>query len=57
MVKDISGGCGSMYEIHVESRQDFEGKRIVMQHKLVTDALRSEVGKMHGLRVFTTVPE
>ncbi|TSL68244.1 Beta,beta-carotene 15,15'-dioxygenase [Bagarius yarrelli] len=33
-VVDISGGCGAMYEIHIES-DDFRGKRIVQQHQLV----------------------
>ena len=54
-VQDISGGCGSMYEVHIES-SDFVGKRTVQQHKLVTDALKDEVSKMHGLRIFTSVP-
>ena len=54
-VQDISGGCGEMYEIHVEST-DFVGKRTVQQHKLITNALKDEVTKMHGLRIFTSVP-
>ncbi|KAK2854027.1 hypothetical protein Q5P01_006688 [Channa striata] len=33
-VVDISGGCGAMYEIHIES-SEFEGKRTVQQHQLV----------------------
>jgi len=54
-VKDISGGCGAMYEIFVES-EDFRGKRQVQQHQLVNKALGDEVKSMHGLRIFTTVP-
>jgi len=30
----ISGGCGAMYEIHIES-DEFKGKRTVQQHQLV----------------------
>lgn len=30
----VSGGCGAMYEIHIES-DDFKGKRTVQQHQLV----------------------
>ena len=54
-VEDISGGCGDMYQIHVEST-DFNGKRTIQQHKLVTNALKEEVPKMHGLRIFTSIP-
>uniref|UniRef100_A0A8C1UN03 BolA-like protein 3 n=1 Tax=Cyprinus carpio TaxID=7962 RepID=A0A8C1UN03_CYPCA len=54
-VVDISGGCGAMYEIHVES-DEFRGKRIVQQHQLVNQALKDEIKAMHGLRIFTDVP-
>ncbi|XP_067052771.1 bolA-like protein 3 isoform X2 [Acropora muricata] len=33
-VRDISGGCGAMYEIFVES-EDFRGKKQVHQHRLI----------------------
>ena len=29
-----SGGCGAMYEIHIES-SEFKGKRTIQQHQLV----------------------
>ncbi|KAL5021371.1 hypothetical protein ScPMuIL_000526 [Solemya velum] len=35
-VHDISGGCGAMYEVTLEST-DFQGLRTVLQHKMVTD--------------------
>uniref|UniRef100_A0A8C1LTB9 BolA-like protein 3 n=1 Tax=Cyprinus carpio TaxID=7962 RepID=A0A8C1LTB9_CYPCA len=54
-VVDISGGCGAMYEIHIES-DEFRGKRIVQQHQLVNQALKDEIKAMHGLRIFTDVP-
>ncbi|XP_073480065.1 bolA-like protein 3 [Aquarana catesbeiana] len=54
-VVDISGGCGSMYEIHVES-EDFREKRIVQQHHMINEALQEEIKSMHGLRIFTSVP-
>ena len=53
-VNDISGGCGEMYEVYVTS-VDFQGKRTLQQHKQVTEALKNEVPKMHGLRIFTSV--
>uniref|UniRef100_UPI0037E79D69 bolA-like protein 3 n=1 Tax=Semicossyphus pulcher TaxID=241346 RepID=UPI0037E79D69 len=55
-VVDISGGCGAMYEIHIES-SEFEGKRTIQQHQLVNKALKDEIQGMHGLRIFTDVPK
>ncbi|RVE74528.1 hypothetical protein OJAV_G00022890 [Oryzias javanicus] len=54
-VRDISGGCGAMYEIHIES-SEFKGKKTVQQHQLVNQALKDEIQGMHGLRIFTEVP-
>ncbi|XP_075711445.1 bolA-like protein 3 [Rhinoderma darwinii] len=55
-VVDISGGCGAMYEIHVES-EEFKEKRTVQQHQMVNEALQEEIKSMHGLRIFTSVPK
>uniref|UniRef100_A0A3B4VRB5 BolA-like protein 3 n=1 Tax=Seriola dumerili TaxID=41447 RepID=A0A3B4VRB5_SERDU len=55
-VVDISGGCGAMYEIHIES-SEFKGKRTVQQHQLVNQALKDEIQGMHGLRIFTEIPK
>jgi len=52
-VVDISGGCGSMYEIYVEA-PDFKGLRVVKQHQLVTKALSSQIKDMHGIRISTS---
>jgi len=54
-VEDISGGCGSMYKIEVESPA-FKGKSMVNQHKMVTAALKVEIGGMHGLTITTRKP-
>ena len=51
-VVDVSGGCGSMYEVFVEA-PEFHGVRMVKQHRMVTDALREEIKDMHGLRIST----
>ena len=51
-VVDVSGGCGSMYEVHIEA-PDFAGIRIVKQHQLVTKALSSQIKDMHGIRIST----
>lgn len=55
-VVDISGGCGAMYEVHVESKE-FQDKRTVQQHQMVNEALQEEIKSMHGLRIFTSVPK
>ncbi|KAJ6636887.1 hypothetical protein lerEdw1_013928 [Lerista edwardsae] len=51
-----SGGCGAMYEIHIES-EEFKEKRTVQQHQMVNQALSEEIKTMHGLRIFTSVPK
>ncbi|XP_038070294.1 bolA-like protein 3 isoform X2 [Patiria miniata] len=55
-VQDVSGGCGAMYQVNIES-EDFAGKRTLQQHRMVTQALAEEVKQMHGLRISTSVPE
>lgn len=54
-VVDISGGCGAMYEVFIES-EDFRGKNTLAQHRLVNKALASEIKDMHGLRISTQAP-
>lgn len=51
-VEDISGGCGAMFEVHIES-SDFKNLSTVKQHQLVNAALKDEVKQMHGIRIFT----
>ncbi|XP_064641111.1 bolA-like protein 3 [Lineus longissimus] len=55
-VQDISGGCGAMFEVLIES-PEFEGKRTVMQHRMVNEALKEEIKDMHGIRITTNVPK
>ena len=54
-VEDISGGCGSMYQVLVVSAK-FEGVGMVSCHRMVHDTLAAEIGEMHGLRVVTKTP-
>ena len=44
-----------MYEI-VATAEVFRGLGKVKQHKLVIDAIRTEIGEMHGLKVKTFLP-
>merc|ERR1711860_368737 len=53
-VADVSGGCGSMYEVYIEA-PDFKGLRRVKQHQMVTDAQRADIKDMHGLRISTSI--
>lgn len=51
-VKDVSGGCGSMFAILVESDQ-FKGLSMIKQHRLVNEVLKDEIAKWHGLQLKT----
>lgn len=51
-VRDVSGGCGSMFAILVESDK-FNGIPMIKQHRLVNDALKDEISKWHGLQLRT----
>ncbi|CAJ0961481.1 unnamed protein product, partial [Mesorhabditis belari] len=55
-VEDISGGCGSMYKVAVES-VEFKGLTKVAQHKAITSCLSSEIKDMHGLTIDTKIPK
>lgn len=51
-VRDVSGGCGSMFAILVESEK-FKGVPMIKQHRLVNEALKEEISKWHGLQLRT----
>ncbi|OTF83618.1 BolA-like protein [Euroglyphus maynei] len=55
IVKDISGGCGSMFEVYIAT-MDFQGMSKVKQHLTVSNILKNEIRDMHGIRIFTEVP-
>lgn len=55
-VQYISGGCGSMFEVHVLA-EEFRNVRTVVQHRMVNEALKDEIKNMHGLRISTSAPE
>ncbi|KAF8368510.1 hypothetical protein PRIPAC_86339 [Pristionchus pacificus] len=54
VVHDTSNGCGSMYQVIVET-SEFKGLSKVQQHKAVTAALKEEIKEMHGLTIETKV--
>lgn len=51
-VQDISGGCGSMYALEIESPK-FKGLTVIKQHKLVNSVLADEIKSWHGLQLRT----
>uniref|UniRef100_M4BXR7 BolA-like protein n=1 Tax=Hyaloperonospora arabidopsidis (strain Emoy2) TaxID=559515 RepID=M4BXR7_HYAAE len=55
-VTDVSGGCGSMFDVEVASAQ-FAGQSRVKQHRMVNEVLREEIKTMHGLTIRTMTPE
>jgi stress-induced morphogen len=55
-VKDVSGGCGTMYHINVVS-DVFQGLGIVKQHQLVTKLLKEEIAQWHGFKLNTSAPD
>ncbi|KAF4119398.1 BolA-like protein 3 [Geosmithia morbida] len=56
LVRDVSGGCGSMYAIEVASRR-FKGMNLLAQQRLVNKALGDQVKNWHGVQIRTRVPE
>lgn len=56
LVQDISGGCGSMYAIEVTA-EDFRGKTMLKQQRMVNAALGEVIKGWHGVQIRTTVPE
>lgn len=54
-VRDISGGCGTMFEIKIIA-EDFKNKNIVQQHKVVTKILKEDIGQWHGFTLLTSAP-
>lgn len=51
-VKDVSGGCGSMFAINIQSTK-FKGNTMIKQHRLVNEILKDEISKWHGLQLKT----
>lgn len=51
-VRDISGGCGSMYSINIISEK-FNNISMIKQHRLVNSILKDEIKTWHGLQLKT----
>lgn len=55
VVRDISGGCGSMYGVDICSDK-FRGLNMLKQQRLVNAALGELVKQWHGIQIKTSVP-
>ncbi|KAK9469441.1 bola protein [Lipomyces arxii] len=51
-VRDVSGGCGSMFAITIVSKA-FSGISMVKQHRMVNDVLSDEIKQWHGVQLKT----
>lgn len=51
-VRDISGGCGSMFAISIVSEK-FNGVPMVKQHRIVNDVLKEDIKNWHGVQLRT----
>lgn len=49
-VKDISGGCGSMYQIDIQS-DAFKGLSTLKQHRKIQEILKEDIKAMHGITI------
>ena len=54
-MRDVSGGCGSMYAIEVASER-FRGMGMLAQQKMVNKLLEKEIVGWHGVQLKTRVP-
>ncbi|KAL2123563.1 hypothetical protein VTJ04DRAFT_4018 [Mycothermus thermophilus] len=55
VVRDISGGCGSMYGIEISSEK-FRGLTMLKQQRLVNAALSDLMKEWHGVQLKTKAP-
>ncbi|KAK9460433.1 bola protein [Lipomyces oligophaga] len=55
-VVDMSGGCGQAFEVIIVSPK-FTGKNVLMRHRLVNAALKSEIAAIHAFTQKDYTPE
>ncbi|KAM0334449.1 hypothetical protein ACHAQA_001476 [Verticillium albo-atrum] len=55
VVRDVSGGCGSMYSIDITSAQ-FRGANMLKQQRMVNKVLGDKVKQWHGVQLRTKAP-
>jgi BolA-like protein 3 len=55
LVRDVSGGCGSMYSIDITSAK-FRGSNMLKQQRMVNSVLGDLMKDWHGLQLRTKAP-
>lgn len=55
-VRDVSGGCGSMYAVEITSAK-FKGTNMLKQQRMVNAVLKDKMKDWHGLQLKTSVPK
>ncbi|KAI7901245.1 bola protein [Cokeromyces recurvatus] len=55
-IEDLSAGCGQMFEVIIVS-PIFEGKRLLARHRIVNEALKEEISKVHAFTQKSFTPE
>ena len=53
---DVSGGCGSSFEVVVVS-EVFEGKKTLQRHRIVNECLAEELTLIHAFSQKTYTPQ
>lgn len=51
-LEDTSGGCGTFFRLLIASPL-FDGQSLVKQHRLVKEAIKEDIGAIHGLTIDT----
>ncbi|KAI9459864.1 bola protein [Lactarius psammicola] len=55
-VEDTSSGCGENFSVLVVSK-DFEGKTTLARHKMVNEALKTQIAQLHAFTQKTLTPQ
>ena len=55
-IADVSGGCGTSYNVVIVSEQ-FIGKSLLQRHRMVNDILKSQIAAMHAFSQVSLTPE
>lgn len=51
-LEDTSGGCGTFFRLLIASPH-FDGQSLVKQHRMVKEAIKADIGAIHGLTIDT----
>ncbi|KAN0142183.1 bola-like protein [Lactarius tabidus] len=55
-VEDKSSGCGENFSVLIVSKE-FEGKTTLARHKMVNEALKTQIAQIHAFTQKTLTPQ